>query len=116
MNFRLSFTCSPPRGRGGNPLCLAQLTSVPTRSPTGLFTAQDFVLANEVSEYNESREDLMDDIEPEGVLEQTYADEIMGAQWRLRRCRILEAALAAQATEGDSLDDAAIEKRQKSIE
>jgi hypothetical protein len=83
---------------------------------TGLFTAQDFVLANEVSEYNESREDLMDDLEPEGVLEQTYADEIMGAHWRLRRCRILEAALAAQATEDDSLDDAAIEKRQKSIE
>jgi len=40
----------------------------------------------------------------------------MGAHWRLRRCRILEAALAAQATEDDSLDDAAIEKRQKSIE
>ncbi len=83
---------------------------------TGLFTAQDFVLPNEKPEYDATRKDLMEDLEPEGILEQTYADEIMGAHWRLRRCRILEAALAAQAIEVESLDDAAIEKRQKSID
>ncbi|HKD06263.1 MAG TPA: hypothetical protein VKB79_10225 [Bryobacteraceae bacterium] len=83
---------------------------------SGLYTTQNFVLPDEVPEYEQSRQDLMEDLEPEGILEQTYADEILGAHWRLRRCRILEAALAAQAVEDESLDDAAIEKRQKSID
>ena len=82
---------------------------------SGLYTNQDFVLPDELSEYEESRKDLMEDLEPQGILEQTYADEIMGAHWRLRRCRILEAALAAQTIEDESFDEAALEKRQKSI-
>jgi len=105
-----------PAGPTGPRTPEGKSTSSKNALKAGLYTTQDFVLPNELSEYEAARKDLMEDLEPEGILEQTYADEIMGAHWRLRRCRSLEAALAAQAVEDESLDDAAIEKRQKSID
>ncbi len=34
------------------------------------------------------------ELSPEGVLEETFAIEIMSATWRLRRCRLIEAGRA----------------------
>src|SRR5215469_179635 len=77
---------------------------------------QDFVLPNEQTEYAQTRALLMTELNPQGILEQTFADEILGANWRLRRCRIDEAALANQPAEtGDSNEDR-LDRKRKSIE
>ena len=50
----------------------------------------------------------MTQLSPEGVLEETFATEIMSATWRLRRCRILEQDLASAfpSSEQTSIDRA----------
>jgi len=72
-------------------------------------TARDFVLPHEQAEYAQTRNALMTQLAPAGILEQTFADEIMTATWRLRRCGLLEAALPIG-------DDEALEKQQRSID
>ena len=54
---------------------------------TGLYAARDFMREGEEEEYAQSLIRLMDELTPEGTLEETFATEIMGATWRLRRCR-----------------------------
>jgi len=63
----------------------------------------------EQSEYAQTRNALMAELAPSGILEQTFADEVMTATWRLRRCGLLEAALPID-------DDEAVERKQKSID
>jgi uncharacterized protein YchJ len=63
----------------------------------GLFAQRDFVLEGEDEEYAQTFADLMAELAPASVLEQTFATEIMGANWRLRRCGILEYELARAA-------------------
>jgi hypothetical protein len=58
----------------------------------------------------------MSELAPKGILEETFADEVMTATWRLRRCGVLEAALAAADSMNDSMNDDAFEKKQKSID
>ncbi|HKD07369.1 MAG TPA: hypothetical protein VKB79_15815 [Bryobacteraceae bacterium] len=82
----------------------------------GLFTRRDFVLPDERDEYNETLRSLLNQLCPDGILEQTFADEIMSAQWRLRRCRIAESDLAARSLEDETLDEAAIDRKQHSID
>jgi hypothetical protein len=78
---------------------------------------QDFVLANEQTEYAQTRATLMTELTPQGILEQTFADEIMGANWRLRRCRIDEAGLANRISESDNnSDEDRLDQKRKSIE
>jgi hypothetical protein len=60
----------------------------------GLFAQRDFILEGEDEEYAQTFSALMAEIAPDGILEQTFATEIMGATWRLRRCGILEFDLA----------------------
>jgi len=84
----------------------------------GLYTIHDFIREGEEHEYAKTLTALMAELSPEGVLEQTCATQIMAAQWRLRRCGIVEFDLA-----GSDLDpmaagpeDAKAEKIQKSVD
>ncbi|HZL55624.1 MAG TPA: SEC-C metal-binding domain-containing protein, partial [Bryobacteraceae bacterium] len=53
---------------------------------------------------------LLRDLTPEGVLESTFAAEIMGAAWRLRRCGLIESAF-------DMIEDETLlEKQQRSVD
>jgi len=71
---------------------------------TGLFAARDFIRPGEEDEYQTNYLALMRELDPRGILEQVFADEIMSANWRLRRCRIIEAilALAPETPESES--------------
>ena len=57
---------------------------------TGLYAARDFIRPEEEEEYAETLIKLMDELTPENSVEETFATEIMGATWRLRRCRLVE--------------------------
>jgi hypothetical protein len=83
---------------------------------TGLFAKQDFVLPDEYVEYSQTQLVLMNELSPEGILEQTFADEIMSANWRLRRCRLTEAALAMRSLEDATFDDEKLDRKQRSID
>jgi hypothetical protein len=62
----------------------------------GLYTARDFILDGEEDEYIEGFNDLMRELDPQTSLEKLFATEIMSANWRLRRCRVIECSLALQ--------------------
>ena len=60
---------------------------------------------------------LMSDLAPEGILEETFATEIMGATWRLRRCRLIEEAFGAiDDLDFDPALDDRTEKQQRSVD
>lgn len=85
-----------------------------TASEAAVF--QDFVLPNEQIEYSQTRTSLMAELNSQGILEQIFADEIMGANWRLRRCRFDEAGLAKLISQTGAVQDSIMERKQKSIE
>jgi len=62
----------------------------------GLYTARDFIREGDEDEYIEGFNDLMRELDPQTPLEKIFATEIMSANWRLRRCRLIEADLALQ--------------------
>jgi hypothetical protein len=78
----------------------------------GLFAKRDFIREGEDEEYAQTFTDLMAELSPGSVLEQTFATEIMGANWRLRRCGILEFDLARDTDRAPDAQDAI----QKSID
>jgi len=69
----------------------------------GLFTTNDFVRPEDQPAYDELNAELQSDLSPVGILERNLVDEIRGAMWRLRRCGLVEANLAA-TLEDDQLD------------
>jgi hypothetical protein len=71
----------------------------------GLFNARDFIREGEEKEYAQSLSTLMTELSPEGVLEQTFATEIMGAAWRLRRCRMAEHQFVSGGTLDPMVDE-----------
>jgi hypothetical protein len=75
----------------------------------------DFIREGEESEYSKIYSSLMLDLSPEGTLEQTFATEIMGCTWRLRRCRLVEFNLAENAVL-DPMIDEKTGKLQKSVD
>jgi hypothetical protein len=77
---------------------------------TGLFAAHDFILEGERDEYTKTLADLWTELQPEGILEETFTSEIMSATWRLRRCRLVEATLATR-----DLSDEDLAREQKSV-
>ena len=84
---------------------------------TGLYAARDFVRPDEEEEYAQTLIKLMDELTPEGVMEQTFATEIMGATWRLRRCRLVEEAFSyIDDLDFDPMVDERTEKQQKSVD
>ena len=84
---------------------------------TGLYAARDFIRAGEEEEYAQSLIRMMDELTPDGELEQTFATEIMGATWRLRRCRLVEEAFGmVDDLDFDPMMDERTEKQQKSVD
>ena len=84
---------------------------------TGLYAARDFIRTGEEEEYAQSLIKLMDELTPEGTLEETFATEIMGATWRLRRCRLVEEAFGmVDDLDFDPMMDERTEKQQRSVD
>ncbi len=84
---------------------------------TGLYAARDFIRAGEEEEYAQTLIKLMDELTPEGTIEETFATEIMGATWRLRRCRLVEEAFSSiEDLDFDPMMDERTEKQQKSVD
>jgi hypothetical protein len=84
---------------------------------TGLYAARDFIRPDEEEEYAQTLIQLMDELTPEGIVEQTFATEIMGATWRLRRCRLVEEAFSSiDDLDFDPMMDERTEKQQKSVD
>src|ERR1700678_231107 len=82
---------------------------------TGLYAARDFVRPEEEEEYAQTLIKLMDELTPENSVEQTFATEIMGATWRLRRCRLVEENFSfLEDLNFDPMIDERTEKQQKS--
>lgn len=76
---------------------------------TGLFTAAALIHPGEESLYADLEDALYAQLVPATVLEQNLAEEIVGATWRLRRCRLVESTLA-------DLDDDTADRRQISVD
>jgi hypothetical protein len=84
---------------------------------TGLYAARDFVRPEEEEEYAQTLIKLMDELTPENTVEQTFATEIMGATWRLRRCRLVEESFSfLDDLDLDPMIDEKTEKHQKSVD
>jgi hypothetical protein len=88
---------------------------IEANAKNGLFAARDFIREGEEKEYAQTLRSLMTQLSPEGVLEETFAAEIMGAHWRLRRCRLVEASFAGRAALDPMVDDLT-EKEQNSVD
>jgi hypothetical protein len=59
----------------------------------------------------------MDELTPENSVEQTFATEIMGATWSLRRCRLVEEAFGLiEDLNVNPMIDERTEKQQKSVD
>ncbi len=83
----------------------------------GLFTAHDFIRDGEEEEYADTFTSLMSELTPENTVEETFAIEIMGATWRLRRCRLVEEAFGfVENLDFDPMLDERTEKQQKSVD
>jgi hypothetical protein len=65
----------------------------------GLFTARDFIRPNEHEQYAAHCAALHAELNPDGALENTFAEAIIGATWRLRRCAAVESRMAARMAE-----------------
>jgi hypothetical protein len=84
---------------------------------TGLYAARDFVRPEEEEEYAQTLIKLMDELVPANSIEQTFATEIMGATWRLRRCRLVEEHFGIiPDLDFDPMLDGRTEKQQKSVD
>jgi hypothetical protein len=83
----------------------------------GLFTANDFIRQGEEEEHAGILTSLMDELAPEGSTEEIFAIEIVGATWRLRRCRLIEEAFGrVENLDIDPMIDERTEKQQKSVD
>jgi hypothetical protein len=54
------------------------------------------VLPEDNAEYTQLRASLHSELNPAGAIEQTFADAIVSAAWRLRRCSAVEAGMAGR--------------------
>jgi len=70
---------------------------------TGLFAAHDYLLKGEHATYEKELAELWTDLKPEGFLEKLFTQEIMSANWRLRRCRLVEAAISSRESSPEEM-------------
>jgi hypothetical protein len=71
----------------------------------------------EEEEYAQTLTKLMDELTPGNSVGQTFATEIMGATWRLRRCRLIEENFSSFADLNfDPMIDERTENQQKSVD
>ena len=83
----------------------------------GLFTAHDFIREGEEDEYARTVKSLWSELSPDGTLEEVFTTEIVGATWRLRRCRLVEEAFGAiDDLDFDPMMDERTEKQQRSVD
>ena len=83
----------------------------------GLFTAHDFIREGEEDEYARTVKSLWSELSPDGTLEEVFTTEIIGAAWRLRRCRLVEEAFGAiEDLDFDPMMDERTEKQQRSVD
>jgi len=71
----------------------------------GLYTRSDYVKPEERDLYKEFCETMYDQLNPAGLLEESFVSEITGATWRLRRCSNVEGELADYAPCDPMLDE-----------
>jgi hypothetical protein len=82
-----------------------------------LSTAHDFIRPGEEEEYTETLTALMRELTPDGTLEEIFTLEILGATWRLRRCRLVEEAFGnIDDLDFDPMLDERTEKQQRSVD
>ena len=106
-----------PRGPSGPKTEAGKAKSSRNAIRTGLYAARDFIREGEEEEYAQTLIKLMDELTPEGTLEEVFATEIMGATWRLRRCRLVEEAFGTvDDLDFDPMMDERTEKSQKSVD
>jgi len=60
---------------------------------SGLFASHLSVRPSEAAEYEALRDDLLNALRPQGALEESFALQIVNANWRLRRCALAELAI-----------------------
>jgi len=83
----------------------------------GLFTAHDFIREGEEDEYARTVKSLWSELSPDGTLEEVFTTEVIGATWRLRRCRLVEEAFGAiDDLDFDPMMDERTEKQQRSVD
>ena len=99
------FTSTGPRTESGK----ARSSQNATKS--GLFAAHDFLLEGEQAAYEKEINTLWDELQPKGILEQLFTQEIMSANWRLRRCRLVEAGISSREFTPEEMDS-----KQKSVD
>ena len=75
----------------------------------------DFVRPEERDEYSQLVAGLRAQLKPEGALEEVFAEEIIGASWRLRRCARIEARMA-ETCSLDPMEDESASRLQKSVD
>jgi hypothetical protein len=90
------------------------ITETQNALTNGLYTARDFIRPGEEPEYAKTLQSVFAEIEPVGTIEETFAAEIVGATWRLRRCRLVEQSFSLNAL--DPMVDEDLEKQQKSVD
>jgi hypothetical protein len=89
-------TTNNPNGSTGPTTETGKDRSSRNATKHGLFSANDLILDPETEEYAQTLTALFAQLSPEGVLEETFATEIMTATWRLRRCGLLEQNLTTE--------------------
>ncbi len=104
-----------PRGATGPRTDAGKARASRNAIQTGLYAAHDFIRPGEEPEYADTLLNLIKELSPEGTLEETFTTEIMGATWRLRRCRVVEEDLA-EISILDPMVDEQTEKQQKSVD
>jgi hypothetical protein len=76
-------------------------------------TARDPIVApNEREEFEELLNGYQTEVKPEGAIQQTLFDELVGAAWNLRRVRRMEAAICPDTTSyQDLMNDEELQKK-----
>ena len=71
---------------------------------SGLTAVKLFVRAEEQEEFELTRQSLMEQLQPSGLMQGHLFDRILHAMWNIQRCTVLEAALQAEAFDRGVLD------------
>jgi glycine cleavage system pyridoxal-binding protein P len=65
-------------------------------------TARDLIVApNESKEFEQLLNDYQTEVQPQGAIQQTLFDELVGAAWNLRRVRRMEVQLCSDTQQDD---------------
>jgi hypothetical protein len=93
--------------------CASTAKSASSRNPL----ARDYVLSGEKAEYEATRAQLWQEVDPSGFLEETLVRSLLTATWRLRRCSLVEGRMADSLDPGlDPMEDERACRLQNSID